>query len=62
MSKALNIVGGLVILWIIGHGIGNVGNFEGFSGDLKGVQIFEGLFALAVGIGLPVVSLKLRRK
>ncbi len=62
MSKALNIIGGLAILWIIGHGIWNIGNFEDFSGDLKGAQIFEGLFALAVGIGLLVVFLKLRRK
>ncbi len=62
MSRTLNIVGGLAVVWIIGHGIWNIGNFEGFSGDLKGAQIFEGLFALAVGIGLLVVLVKLRRK
>ena len=48
MAKALNIVGGLAILWVIFHAIWNIGNFEGFSGDLQGVQLFEGIFALAV--------------
>jgi hypothetical protein len=62
MSKALNIIGGLAILWIIIHGIYNIGNFEGFSGDLQGVQLFEGIFALSVGIGLLVVLLKFRQR
>ena len=62
MSKALNIIGGLAILWIILHGIWNIGNFEGFSGDLKGAQIFEGIFALAVGISLLVIFLQIKRK
>ena len=62
MSKALNIIGGLAILWVIIHGIWNIGNFEGFSGDLRGAQIFEGFFALSVGIGLLVIFLKLIRK
>ncbi len=62
MSKALNIIGWLAITWVILHGIWNVGNFEGFTGDLKGAQIFEGIFALAVGISLLVIFLQLRRK
>ncbi len=62
MSKALNIIGGLAILWIIFHAIWNIGNFEGFSGDLVGVQRFEGFFALAVGIALIVVMIKMRQK
>jgi hypothetical protein len=62
MSKILNIIGGLVILWVIFHAIWNIGNFEGFSGDLKSVQLFEGLFALAVGIGMIVIFVKLRRQ
>ena len=62
MSKALNIIGGLAIAWVILHGIWNIGNFEGFTGDLQGAQIFEGIFALSVGIALLVVFLKLRRK
>ncbi len=62
MSKALNIIGGLAILWVILHGIWNIGNFEGFSGDLQGAQLFEGNFALAVGIGLLAIFLKLVRK
>jgi hypothetical protein len=62
MSKALNITGGIAILWIILHGIWNIGNFEGFSGELQGAQLFEGIFALSVGIGLLVVFLKLKRK
>ncbi len=61
MSKALNIIGGLAILWVIVHAIWNIGNFEGFSGDLQGTQLFEGLFALSVGIGLLVVFLKLKQ-
>jgi hypothetical protein len=62
VSKALNIIGGLAILWVILHGIWNIGNFERFSGDLRGAQMFEGFFALAVGIGLLAIFLKLRRK
>ncbi len=50
MSKALNIIGGLAILWIILHGIWNIGNFEGFSGDLKGAQIFEGILLSLLGL------------
>ncbi len=62
MSKALNIIGWLAIAWVIFHGIWNIGNFEGFSGDLQGVQLFEGIFALAVGVGLLAIFLKLMRK
>ncbi len=62
MPKALNIIGGLAILWVILHGIWNIGNFERFSGDLRGAQMFEGFFALAVGIGLLAIFLKLRQK
>jgi hypothetical protein len=62
MSKALNVIGGLAILWVILHGIWNIGNFEGFSGDFQGVQRFEGFFALAVGIALLVIFLRLRRR
>lgn len=62
MSRALNIIGGLAVVWVIFHAIWNIGNFEGFSGDLQGVQLFEGIFALAVGIGLLAILLKLRRR
>ncbi len=62
MSKALNIIGGVALLWIILHGIWNVSNYGGLTGDLKTVQIYEGIFALAVGIGLLVLFLQLRRK
>ncbi len=62
MSKALNIIGWLAITWVILHGIWNVGNYGGLTGDLKAAQIFEGIFALAVGIGLLVIFLQLRRK
>ncbi len=67
MSKAfnitLNILGGLAILYIIAHGIWNVGNFDPhITGDLKSAQIFEGYFAIAVGIGLLVIFIQLKRK
>ncbi len=62
MSKALNIIIVLAILWMIQHGIWNIGNFEGFSGDLRGTQIFEGFFALSAGIGLLAMFIQLRRK
>jgi len=62
MTKVLNITGWLVVVWVIFHGIWNIGNFEGFSGELLGAQRFEGILALAVGIGLIVIFLKLRRK
>jgi hypothetical protein len=58
MSKALNIIGGLAILWVVLHAIWNIGNFEGFSGDLLGAQRFEGFLALAVGIALLAIFLK----
>ncbi len=63
MSKALNIIGGIAILWIISHGIWNVGSFDAhITGDLKAAQIYEGLFALAVGVGLLVLFLQVKRK
>ena len=63
MSKALNIIIVLVILWVILHGIWNVGSFDPhITGDLKAAQIFEGFFALAVGIGLLAMFIQLRRK
>jgi hypothetical protein len=46
----------------VGDSSWNIGNFEGFSGDLQGAQIFEGFFALAVGVGLLVIFLQLKRK
>ncbi len=62
MSKIPNGIGGLAIAWVVLHGIWNIGNFEGFSGELRGAQLFEGIFAISVGIGLPVIFLKLIRK
>ncbi len=63
MSKALNIIGGIAILWIISHGIWNVGSFDPhITGDLNAAQIYEGFFAIAVGIGLLVIFLQLKRK
>jgi hypothetical protein len=62
MPKALNVIGGIAIFWVIVHGIWNAFNIEGFSGDLRGAQLFEGIFAIAVGIGLLVIFLKLIRK
>ncbi len=62
MSKVLNSLGWLAIVWVILHGIWNIVNFESFSGDLQGAQRFEGIFALSVGIGLLVIFLKLMRK
>jgi hypothetical protein len=62
MSKALNIIGWLAILWVILHAIWNIGNFEGFSGELQGAQQFEGILALAVGIALLAIFLKLRQR
>jgi hypothetical protein len=62
MPTALNSIGWLAIVWVILHGIWNIGNFEGFSGDLQGAQQFEGILALAVGIGLLVIFLQLKRK
>ena len=63
MSKALNIIIVLVILWVILHGIWNVGSFDPhITGDLKAAQIYEGAFALSVGIALLVMFIQLRRK
>ncbi len=45
MSKALNIIVGISILWVLLHAVWNIGNFEGFSGDLLGAQRFEGFLA-----------------
>ena len=67
MSKALNItlniLCGLIILYIFAHGIWNVGSFDPhISGELKSAQIFEGYFAIAVGIGLLLIYIQLKRK
>jgi hypothetical protein len=62
MSKVLNSIIILAITWSVLHGIWNISNFESFSGDLQGVQLFEGVFALVVGIGLLAILLKLMRK
>ncbi len=63
MSKALNIIGGLAILWVILHGIWNAGSFDAhITGDLKAAQIYEGIFALAVGIALLAIFIQLKRR
>jgi hypothetical protein len=36
--------------------------YKEFSGDLQGVQLFEGIFALTVGIALLSIFLKIRRR
>lgn len=61
MSKALNIIGGLAILWVFLHAIWNIGNFEGLTGDLAAAQRFEGILALAIGICLVTIFMKLAR-
>ncbi len=63
LNITLNILGGLAILYIIAHGIWNAGSFDPhLTGDLKTAQTYEGYFAIAVGIGLLVIFLRLRRK
>ncbi|MDP6633210.1 MAG: hypothetical protein QGI51_06890 [Dehalococcoidales bacterium] len=63
MSKVLNIIGGLAIIWIILHGIWNVGGFDpNMTGILEAVQVYEGFFALAVGIGMLVIFIQIKRK
>lgn len=63
MSKALNIIVVLAILYIFAHGIWNVGSFDPhLTGDLKAAQVYEGYFAIAVGIGLLAIFIQLKRK
>ncbi len=64
MSKAINIIGGLVILWMIINGIWRIGNFEGLTGDSKGINQLGGSISLSIGIILLliVISIRLIRK
>ena len=50
MFKALSITGWMAITLVIFYAIWNIGNFEGFTGDLKEAQIFEGIFPSLLGL------------
>ena len=62
MSKALNIIGWLAIVWVIQHGIYRIATHRGYStAELPAIQLWDGILALAIGIGLLVIILQLKR-
>ncbi len=63
MSKVLDIITGLVILWVIYLGIFNiVASGGGSTAELQEAQLWTGIGFLSIGIGLVLVLLKLMRR
>ncbi len=63
MSKVLNIIIGLASLWVIFLGIYNIAAHGGSStAELQQAQLWMGIMALSIGIGLLAIFLRLIRK
>ncbi len=63
MSKVLNIIIGLASLWVIFLGIYNIAAHGGGStAELQQAQLWTGIMALSIGIGLLAIFLRLIRK
>ncbi len=63
MSKVLNGVGGLIIVYVIGSALWSIYNYGDYStAELQGIQLYGGILNLAIGIGLLVIFLQLRRR
>ncbi len=62
MSKVLNIIIALASLWVIYLGIYNVAvSGGGSTAELQQAQLWMGIMALSVGIGLLAVCLRFVR-
>ncbi len=63
MSKVLNGVGGLAIVFVIASGIWSIFSYGGYSTvELQGIQLYGGILHLAIGVGLLVIFLQIKRK
>ena len=62
MSKFLNVITGLASVWVIFLGIYNIaGHRGGSTGELQQAQLWIGILALSVGIGLLAFFLQRNR-
>ncbi len=63
MSKVLNVIIGLVGVWVTYLGVFNMINSGGGStAELQQAQLWTGIGFLSIGIGLLLILLKLIRK
>lgn len=63
MSKVLSGITGLTSIWVIFLGVYNIAAHRGGStGELQQAQLWVGILALSVGIGLLATFLQLIRK
>ncbi len=63
MSKVLNVIIGLVGVWVIYLGVYNiVSSGGGSTAELQEAQLWVGIMALSIGIGLLVILLRLIRR
>ncbi len=63
MSKILNGVGGLAIVYVIGSGLWSIFNYGDYStAEIQGIQLYGGILDLAIGIGLLVIFLQIKRR
>ena len=63
MSKVLNVIIGLVGVWVIYLGVYNIVNSGGGStAELQEAQLWMGITTLSIAIGLLAVFLRLIRK
>ncbi len=63
MSKVLNVIIGLVGVWVTYLGVYNIANSGGSStAELQDAQLWMGIIALSIGIGLLVILLRLIRR
>jgi predicted benzoate:H+ symporter BenE len=63
MSKVLNVIIGLVGVWVTYLGVFNIVDSGGGStAELQEAQLWVGIMALSIGIGLLVILLQLIRR
>ncbi len=63
MSKVLNIIIGVIVVWVIFQGIYNIAAHGGGStAELQQAQLWMGITTLSIAIGLLAVFLRLIRK
>ncbi len=63
MSKVLNVIIGLIGIWVTYLGVYNIANSSGGStAELQDAQLWTGIMALSIGIGLLAILLQLIRR
>ena len=63
MSKVLSSITAAISLWVIYLGIYNIANSGGGStAELQQAQLWTGIMALSIGIGLLVIFVQLIRR